>query len=139
MCDVASHGILSGYRPDRILSNLNQFIYEHFRDTNSYISFIASRIELTRRTIIWRGAGHPSPLLHRHHEHTKQEISSQNTPRCPGRYVGRGAGAGSGGEFRRSSSFLHRRIERGRERVWSDAWNFWVIADRNVSYGGGAL
>jgi len=95
MCDVTGHGvqgallatrvssevrhwILEGQPPRTIVQLLNSFIYEHFAETDMFVTFIASRIDLERRQITWSGAGHPSPLLIRSDGTTVERLPSQN-------------------------------------------------------------
>lgn len=95
MCDVVGHGIqgamlatrvssevrhwiLQGQPPRTIVQLLNSFIYDHFAETDMFLTFMASRIDLERRQITWSGAGHPSPLLIRSDGTTVERLPSQN-------------------------------------------------------------
>jgi serine phosphatase RsbU (regulator of sigma subunit) len=95
MCDVTGHGIgpallatrassqvrqgiVYGRPPRDIVRSLNKFIYDDFVETGLYLTFIATRIDLERRTITWCGAGHPSPLLIRSRESRVDLLESQN-------------------------------------------------------------
>ena len=95
LCDVTGHGIgsallatrvssevrygiLYGRSPRDIVRTLNTFIYDHFSETNLYLSFVVAEIDLRRRRITWCGAGHPSPLLIRRNGLTIQPLHSQN-------------------------------------------------------------
>ena len=96
MCDVTGHGIgpalmatrvssevrhciLKGHSPREIVKSVNALIWENFKDTHSYPSFIAARLELDERRITWSGAGHPSPLILRAKTLAINEMKSQNT------------------------------------------------------------
>jgi serine phosphatase RsbU (regulator of sigma subunit) len=80
MCDVAGHGIgpsLLAARvssevrrlikgclpPHKIVQTLSDFIHEYFLGTGLLLSFVATRIDLSEKTITYSGAGHP-PILH---------------------------------------------------------------------------
>ena len=80
MCDVTGHGIgasalaarvssevrhfiMDGLRPSDIVKALNTFILEYFQNTELFLTFIAARIDLKNRRLIYSGAGHPGPLL----------------------------------------------------------------------------
>lgn len=95
MCDVMGHGvqaallatrvssevrhwILECRAPCEIVQMLNKFIFDHFAETNLFLSFIAARIDLPDRLITWSGAGHPSPLLLRGDGTTVEHLTSQN-------------------------------------------------------------
>lgn len=95
MCDVVGHGvqgallatrvssevrhwIRKGLSPQNIVQLLNSFIYEHFAETDMFLTFLASRIDLERRQITWSGAGHPSPILIRSDGTTREQLPSQN-------------------------------------------------------------
>jgi serine phosphatase RsbU (regulator of sigma subunit) len=95
MCDVCGHGvqgallatrvssevrhwILQGQPPQTIVQMLNSFIHDHFVQTGTCLTFIASRIDLERHEITWSGAGHPSPLLVRSDGTTVERLPSQN-------------------------------------------------------------
>ena len=72
------HGILRGQETSRIVADLNRFIYEHFSETELFLSFFAARIDLTLRTIAWSGAGHPPPLRVRATDRQVTSLESQN-------------------------------------------------------------
>ena len=96
MCDVVGHGvqgallatrvssevrhwIIEGHSPRDIVQSLNSFILDYFGETDMFLTFIASRIDLARRQITWSGAGHPSPLLIRSDGTTVESLPSQNS------------------------------------------------------------
>ncbi len=79
ICDVAGHGvgpslmasrvssevrhyIMNGLLPMDIVRSLNQFIVEHFSEADLFLSFMAAKIDLARRTVTVSGAGHPAAL-----------------------------------------------------------------------------
>jgi sigma-B regulation protein RsbU (phosphoserine phosphatase) len=80
ICDVTGHGVgpallatrvssevrrltYENRQPHEILSGLNAFLLDHFRDGGLQVSFFAARVDLDRRTIAYSGGGHPSPIL----------------------------------------------------------------------------
>jgi len=72
------YGILYGRSPREIVRCLNRFIYDHFDETDLYLSFVVARIDLWRRSITWCGAGHPSPLLIRGDGTSVEQLESRN-------------------------------------------------------------
>ncbi len=95
MCDVAGHGIgpallasrvssevrhyiMDGLRPAEIVRSLNKFIFDYFRETHLFLSFVAARIDLDARTIAFSGAGHPAVLHLRPGRGCMQALRSHN-------------------------------------------------------------
>lgn len=72
------HGILYGRAPCDIVRSLNQFIREHFEQTDLFLTMFAARIELRQRRITYCGAGHPCPLLLRREGLVVEQLDSQN-------------------------------------------------------------
>lgn len=95
ICDVTGHGIGPALlatrvssevrrlthdapRPAEIVHQLNTFLWQHFSDTELQASFFVSRIDLTRNTITYSGAGHPGQLLIRRASDRIEVLKSQN-------------------------------------------------------------
>lgn len=95
LCDVCGHGIGSallatrvssevryfiGDRlpPREIVRRLNEFVYGNFRGTGLFLTFIAARIDLRRRTLTYSGAGHPGPLWWSRRSDQVRVLPSQN-------------------------------------------------------------
>ena len=57
---------------------LNRFIFDHFEETNLYLTFLVAQIDLVRHRVTWSGAGHPSPQLIRHDGRSVEPLESQN-------------------------------------------------------------
>ena len=96
MCDVTGHGIgaalmatrvssqvrhniVHDCTPRDIVESLNQFVCDHFEETDLYLTFMAARIDFCNNQITWCGAGHPCPLLIRRGRRTVQHLNSQNS------------------------------------------------------------
>ena len=96
MCDVTGHGIgpallatrvsslvrtlvFEQRKPMEVVRKLNEFIIEHFLDTDLQLTFFAARIDLNKGTITYSGAGHPDPMLIRKGSRSVEMLPSQNT------------------------------------------------------------
>ncbi len=96
ICDVCGHGIGPALLATRVSSEvrhfirdrvppremvrlLNNFIYENFRETGLFLTFLAARIDLCEQTLTYSGAGHPGPLWLRRSTESAETLPSQNT------------------------------------------------------------
>ncbi|QDT00744.1 PP2C family protein-serine/threonine phosphatase [Adhaeretor mobilis] len=96
MCHVEGRGIASALLASRISSearhlieglfgpadmvhSLNMFIYEYFHELDIRSSFMATRIDLTQRTVCFSGADHPGGLLLRPNQGLAQRLASQHS------------------------------------------------------------
>lgn len=59
----ARHFIEEAFSPADMVHALNRFVYEHFHEENTLVTFMAARIDLNRRIIAYSGAGHPGAML----------------------------------------------------------------------------
>ena len=95
ICDVAGHGIgpslmasrvssevrhfiMDCLRPKEIVRSLNTFIFDFFRGTDLFLSFMVAQIDLDRRRVSYSGAGHPAALHMHAGAGTIDFLSSQN-------------------------------------------------------------
>lgn len=95
MCDVSGHGVgpallatrfssevrhlvMEQLPPVEIVRALNAFIWQHFRTTDLFISFIAAQFDLAQGVLVFCGAGHPAPLLIRRGSGEVEVLQSQN-------------------------------------------------------------
>lgn len=95
ICDVAGHGIGPALlatrvssevrrlaqdrrRPMEIVQELNEFVLNHFTDTELQLTFFAARLDLEHHTAVYSGAGHPGPLLIRRSDGAVKVLKSQN-------------------------------------------------------------
>jgi len=96
ICDVTGHGFgpamlatrVSGEvrrlvsllsSPQNIVKELNEFIFQLFKDINLQVTFFAARIDFEKMSLTYSGAGHPAALLISKDAQVVKSLHSQNT------------------------------------------------------------
>ena len=97
ICDVVGHGIAAALlaarvnsfvrhavievgEPCRVVTELNDFIFQNFGNFGVFVTFFCLAIDLKRREIKYAGCGHPPALLYRADGESCVRLSSQHEP-----------------------------------------------------------
>ena len=96
ICDVSGHGIAAALlanrvnsfvlniapsvrHPCEVVEALNEFIYDHFHETNLYLTFFCLFIDLEEQNLVFSGCGHPPALLYCKRKDQIIRLESENT------------------------------------------------------------
>lgn len=95
ICDVTGHGIdaallasrvssevrhltLQHRRPREIVSEVNAFVWQYFREHRLQLSLFIVHLDLDEARVTYSGAGHPSQWLFRRNGQSMDKLKSQN-------------------------------------------------------------
>ncbi len=74
----ARHFIEEAFSPADMVHSLNRFVYEHFHEVNTLVTFMAARIDLNRRFVTYSAAGHPGAMVLRPGKGLMHRLPSQH-------------------------------------------------------------